>query len=362
VRLRALLLALLLVPLAGCLEDEVTIARLDQTRSDLTLAQAELRDLAGENRAWRDQASAAVNESAFHRIQRDDAWSLYNVTDEKLARAKAELDETRAARDASAANESRLAELLAEAEKVTSDNRTLQDLATDLQAARAELARLQRLYDQAAAREFHSLTRISHANVTWQFTDLRGDTRQWRYPMEEYREDVKRSRPMDSLYITTEGGRHLRVPDPRPYSDPEPFAGVIADLTNGRSEQDFVREVFHLKRQLVVYQFALVDEKGYYKYPGETLVEGTGVCGDTTILLQSLLAAGKAQAGYGFETALWVVNWDLALGRLVERPETVNHALLEVKFSDGTVWYIETTSFDFVTHPQAHGWRYAWGG
>lgn len=359
-RTRALLLVLLLAPLAGCLDDPAVAARLDQTQADLERAHEDLLDLTSDNRAWRDAAHARENESAFHRLQRDDAWSLYNVTGERLAGSDAELASARAALDNATANATRLAELLAEAEKVTGDNRTLQHLASDLRAAEAELERLTQLYDDAVSSRFTTLTSISNANVTWQFTDLRGDTHQWRYPMEKYREDVKRSRPMDNLYITTQRGTNIRVADPRPYVDAEPFAGVIADLTNGRGEQDFVREVFHLKRQLVQYSFALVDEKGFYKYPGETLVEGTGVCGDTTILLESLLAAGKAQAGYGFTTALWIVNYDLALGRIVENPDTVNHAIIEVKFSDGTVWYIETTTYEFVTHERAHGWRYAW--
>lgn len=349
-RLRALVLALLLIPLAGCLEDRTVVAQLERTRGDLATTQGALLNMSGETRAWRDNASAYANESAYHRLQRDDAWSLYNVSDAALADRSAELASARAALENASANATRLAENLA-AEPSN---------AVALAQAQAELARVQQLYDEAQARQFNTLTSISRANVTWQFTDLRGDTHQWRYPMDDYREEVKRSRPMESLYFTTKQGATIRVADPRPYAETEPFEDVIGDLTDGRSEQDFVREVFHLKRQLVSYQFALIDEKGYYKYPGETLVEGIGICGDTTILLQSLLMAGKEQAGYAFETALWIVQWDFALGQMVQDPETVNHALLEVKFADGATWYVETTSYEFVTHEQAYGWRYAW--
>ena len=349
-RTRACLLGLLAVlPLAGCLEDRTLVAQLESTRGDLAHTQGTLLEMSAENRAWRDNASALANASEHHRLQRDDAWSLYNVTDLALAERSAELARARAALENATANASALERRIAE----------LPYDAAGLQQTRDEVERLRRLQDEAQERQWRALTSVSGGNVTWQFTDLRGDTHQWRYPIDEYRADVKRSRPMDSLYIATAQGS-LRVADPRPYVDAEPFADVVADLTNGRSEQDFVREVFHLKRQLVSYQFQLIDEKGYYKYPGETLVEGTGVCGDTTILLQSLLAAGKVQANYTFETALWIVDYDVALGRLVEEPDSVNHAFIEVTFADGATWYVETTSFEFVTHPAAYGWRYEW--
>lgn len=345
----ALLLLVPAIVLSGCLEDKEVAARLDETRLELDEAQAAVANLTAEGRASRDAFAALSNETNLTRAQRDDALGLLHVSEARLAEAEASLDAARA-------NVTLLEARVAGADVERAENAT-----RSLEIARAELARVQALYAEALEGRFRTLTSIERANVTWQFADLRADEHQWRYPLESYRQDVKRIRPSEHLVFTTKGGNGIRVADPRPYIDGAGFEPYIGDLTNDRSDKDFVREAFHAKSALVTYQYAPLTERGFYKYPGETLVEAAGVCGDTTVLLASLIDAGNTKAGYGIEMAVWIVQYDVLAGQLIQDPETVNHAFLEVKFRDGETWHLETTSYDFRTHAQAFGWRYAIG-
>lgn len=370
-----LVLAALLLP--GCLETAVPgyeearreadslraesaalDARLAESRETLARSQALLEETAGELRAASDARAALENRTAALEASRDALDGALREREERLANASARLADAEGALATARADLADVAARLAEAEKVTADDRTLQQLAGDLAAAQAHLAELERRYDAAVGGSARAFTEVRAGNLTWHFTDLRGDARAWRYPMEEYRDFVKRSRPMDHVHLTTKQGHVIRVADPRPYVTPSVFADTARELTEGRSDRDFVREAFHFKRQLVVYQFSPLDLRGFYKYPAETLAEGTGVCGDTTVLLASLLLAGDAHARYGLTLGLWIVQWDAAAGRLVQDPEQVNHAFLEVRFADGETWYVETTTLEPYLHERAHGWRY----
>lgn len=355
----ALAVALALV-LPGCLEDPALEARVDEARQRGDALQGDLLNATAEARGWRDAAQAQANETAAAAAERDEMGRRHAEADAQRAAAEAE-------RDLRVAQlEGALADLEAARVNVTALQArlavdvTTESLARELEGAKQRLARAQERYDAALADRFETMISVEKGNVTWQWTDLRGSTQQWRWPMEEYRKDVKRVRPGEYVTFSTVSGRHIRVADPRPYLDEAPFEVHVRNLTDGRTDREFVREAFRMKTQLVDYQFQLLDERGFYKYPGETLVEGTGICGDTTILLASVLAAGSAQAGYGIELALWIVDLDVFTGATVKDPDTVDHALLEVKFRDGTVWYVETTAYAFTLHPQVHGWRYAW--
>lgn len=329
--------------LSGCLDGEQDRLRAEHAEMSGQLAEAQreadearrrAEDLAAQVRSEQDLSSRLANASA----QENDALrARLEATDRDLAAAT---------------------ERLHAAELRMADAAPLQETAAALREARAELEELRHEREAALDAAHRSLVSVRNANVTWRFTDLRGDTRAWTVPMEAYRQDVKASRPMDVLALPTKQGRTLLVADPRPYVEPEAFAPFVRDLTDGRSDRDFVREAVNVKRQLVIYQFALVDEKGYYKFPVETLAEGTGVCGDTVILLASILLAGSEAADYGLSVALWAVKYDLSQGRVVADPEDVNHAILEVRFRDGERWLVETTALDLSLYDDVPGWRF----
>lgn len=341
--------------LAGCLQGvvpgyEAAVREADGLEGSLAESRRTLDDALRQAAELTAQARALENESAWLRLQRDDLSGLLNVSEAERAEAAARLDATRAEAAALAANLAAMQDVLA--------NRTLQNVSGELAAARSELALLQARYEALQDADPAPLTSIERGNVTFAFNDLRGDARRWRHDMEEYRQDVKRVRPGESLYLPTATGNHVRVADPRPYVMPEVFDGEISDLTSGRDDRAFVREAFHLKRQVATYSFSLLDTRGFYKYPLETMTEGTGVCGDTVILMASLLLAGDAVADYGYTLRLWIVDYDLARGGFVKDPETANHAVLEVQFRDGERWYLETTSFELRTHPSIEGWSF----
>ena len=350
--MRAVLpLALVLMVLApGCLETEADRLRAEGATLEARLLQAESEG--------RDARRRAEELAAEVRAEKDHASRLLNQSASELAGLRAEMDAAGARVAALEADLAAREAALHDAELRLADAAPLQETAAALREARAELDELRRDYDAALNRTHRSLTSVRNANFTWRFTDLRGDARAWTYPMEAYRQDVKASRPLDMLAMPTKQGRTLLVADPRPYVRPEAFAGHVRELTEGRSDRDFVREAVNMKRQLVAYQFALVDEKGYYKYPVETLGEGTGVCGDTVILLASLLLAGSEAADHGLSVALWAVKFDLAQGAIVTDPEDVNHAILEVTFRDGERWLVETTALDLSLYPDVSGWRF----
>jgi hypothetical protein len=110
---------------------------------------------------------------------------------------------------------------------------------------------------------------------------------------------------------------------------------------------------------MVVFNNSLVDKDGLYKYPGETLTEGTGICGDTSILLASMLLAGNSTAHYGFDVLIWLGDLDTNTGQIVTNAQEVNHAFIEVKFSDGNDWFVETTSPSFYKYENGvYGWSF----
>ena len=133
---------------------------------------------------------------------------------------------------------------------------------------------------------------------------------------------------------------------------------MIGQLTSGRSDREFVKEVDNIKNQIVVYGKGLGDAP--YKFPAETLTEGRGVCADTTILMASMLVEGIRKGGYSFR--VYVVYVQSVGGVLVSDSWSLteaNHALVQVEFSDGTNWPIETTTNQFFVHSQAYvGWKF----
>ncbi|HMK82538.1 MAG TPA: hypothetical protein VK503_02355 [Candidatus Bathyarchaeia archaeon] len=199
---------------------------------------------------------------------------------------------------------------------------------------------------------------ISKGTIKWVFYDLKGDTITWQMSIDTYRDYVSKPRPVRTLTLKTSAGSIL-TDDMRPYIQPSFFANITSTLIQGRSAQDFIREVDNVKNQIVTYGKGLGEAP--YQFPAETLTEGRGVCADTTILMASMLIAGDNQADYGFKVYIWYVDMNPD-GTLVSNSNAAtqpNHAIVEVEFLDGTTWSLEATTNYFYTYSQYYsGWQF----
>ncbi|GEM_PF-4895964 len=300
----------------------------DRADAQLQAARAEAGALSGALAGNQSRAASLSTDLAALGRERDAALAQVNATEAELADAKGGIFDR-------------------------------QQLLGELQAQRADYAALDARYQSALDGAFPTLASIQAGNVTWRFVDAEGVAHAWRYPLEDYQAYAQRARPDAVVAMRTADGTILTAADPRPYVTPSFFASDIGDLTRGKTDREFVRDAFAVKGQLVVYGFALADQEGHaYKYPAETLTEGSGLCGDTTILLASLLLAGEAQAHYGLRLKVWIVDVDPERAVTIADPETVNHALLEVDFRDGETWDLETTTAGLYRYPEVHGWSF----
>lgn len=198
---------------------------------------------------------------------------------------------------------------------------------------------------------------ISNGTIKWVFYDLNGSIITWQMPMDSYRDYVSMKKPVQILPLDTSGS--ITTYDIRPYIHPSFFANIISTLTEGRTAPEFVKEVDNIKNQIVTYGKGLGEAP--YQFPAETLTEGRGECADTTILMASMLIEGDQQAHYNFNVYIWYVQLNTD-GTLVSDSNSLtqaNHAIVEVEFSDGTAWTLETTTNYFYTYSQSYtGWQF----
>ena len=134
------------------------------------------------------------------------------------------------------------------------------------------------------------------------------------------------------------------------YVQPDFFVNVISTLTDGKTDSEFVAGVVNFKNQIVTYGSGLGD---YYRWSAETLTEGRGQCGDTSILMASLLKAGENEAEYGLKVYFWYCDADH-----MTDPQDVNHVIVEVEYADESSEFIETTSYGYYSYDQIVGWPY----
>ena len=195
---------------------------------------------------------------------------------------------------------------------------------------------------------------ISGGEIKWVFYDLKRNTKTWTMPTDTYRYYVSMNKPVEMVNLKTVGGT-VSTYDMRPYIQPSFFRNIIVTLTSGRSDREFVKEVDNVKNQIVIYDISLGDAP--YQFPAETLTEGRGMCADTTILMASMLIEGNRQANYKYHVYIWYVHLDNHT--LADQPVQSNHAIVEVEFSDGESWSIETTTNYFYVYSQSYtGWRF----
>ncbi|MDH7516918.1 MAG: hypothetical protein QHH19_01010 [Candidatus Thermoplasmatota archaeon] len=206
------------------------------------------------------------------------------------------------------------------------------------------------LYDS-----YHTLyapsTLIQNGTIHWRFRNLDGTIAEWTMPVDTYRTYIDWPEPTASLSLSnTNTGETYTVKDLREYVQPDFFTNVISGFTDGKTDKQFVQEVVNFKDQIITYGSGLGD---FYRWPAETMTEGRGQCGDTTILVASLLKAGENRAHYGLSVYIWYCD-----AYHMTSPQTVNHAIVEVKYADGTDTFIETTSNTYYTYNQVTGWSF----
>ena len=134
------------------------------------------------------------------------------------------------------------------------------------------------------------------------------------------------------------------------YVQPYFFDGVISDITTNLTDREFVQEVVTIKNQIIVESSSLGD---HYHWSAETLTEGVGTSGDIAILMMSLLKSGNNQSQYGLQVSM--VYCDV---QNLTNPQNVNHVMVEVRYIDGTVVILDTTTNASYIENQVDGWKY----
>jgi hypothetical protein len=94
-------------------------------------------------------------------------------------------------------------------------------------------------------------------------------------------------------------------------------------------------------------------ESGEYRWAMETLTEGQGNCGDTTILVTSLLKSGDERMNYGLDVSIWYCD-----AYNMSNPQVINHVIVGVEYPDGDYELIETTSDYYYSYDEIIGWKF----
>lgn len=193
-------------------------------------------------------------------------------------------------------------------------------------------------------------TVIKNGSIYWNFYTLDSSVSTWSVPVETYRGYITYPKPAyDFLYLDNYG-ETLTTYDIRDYIKPDFFDGVINTLTDGRTATQFVNEVVNLKNQLISYGSL---ESGEYRWAMETLTEGQGNCGDTTILVASLLKSGDERMNYGLDVSIWYCD-----AYNMSNPQVINHVIVGIEYPDGDYDLIETTSNYYYSYDEIIGWKF----
>lgn len=194
-------------------------------------------------------------------------------------------------------------------------------------------------------------TLIKNGTVHWRFEKVDGTIPEWNVDIDTYLYYAMSSEPFGYKHLhNTNTGEDYTVKDLTKYVDSSFFKNVISTLSNGKTDREFVKEVVHLKNQLITYASGLGDS---YLYPAETLTEGRGKCGDTSILMASLLLAGEEKENYGLDVYFWYCD-----SKHMTNPQEVNHCIVQVEYNDGYFELIEPTSDTFYTYGEIEGWKF----
>lgn len=182
-------------------------------------------------------------------------------------------------------------------------------------------------------------TIVGEGKITAVFRTTRGGVASLAFPLEIYNEQLQKSKPFVPITLSDNAtGQEVIVPDYRPYIDPKPFLPVAETLIRGRSDKEFVREVFNMRRQLTTYgEIRALDN--ITSWPLETLMSTKGTCRDFMVLMASLLEAGNEAGWYKMDIYMTYMDADNPTA-----PKIPNHVLLRVIYQDGVRECIDSTS------------------
>ncbi len=192
-------------------------------------------------------------------------------------------------------------------------------------------------------------SQIRNNTIYFNFKNLNNETIKLDIPFDTYKEYIlHKLRPITYKPINISGEIYY-ILNSNLFLTPNIFKDCILDLTNDRVDKEFVREVINFKNQIIYYHtFWDIN----CRWPIESLVEGVGDCEDTSVLVVSMLKAGNEIENYGMKVSLFACDI-----YNITNPNTVNHVIIHVEYSDGTYDLIEPTAKDFYTYEKVAGWE-----
>jgi hypothetical protein len=238
-------------------------------------------------------------------------------------------------------------ELQYQQQKYNTLTRNFQNLQQDYDDLQEKYSKLVSEYEGALKVPY---TTIQEGDVVWAFKSLTSKIVEWSMPLDTYIYYVNNPKPTEYHYLTTDG-KSFSVRNMELFVQPDFFSNVIHDLTYGNTARDFVQEVFNLRVQLTLYNKDITDTP---QWSAETMTKGTGDCEDLAILMASLLLAGNKQANYNMKIQMVYMDSENPTN-----PQTVNHVLLYVVYSDGAGQFVDSTSINVLSPwSRVVGWYY----
>lgn len=187
-----------------------------------------------------------------------------------------------------------------------------------------------------ALQEASGTTTIKGTEVSWEFSDSKGNDYQWSMPVTTYENQIVESRyhVRDKMNLNLDG-ETVRVVSLDGFVK-ESFANVIDGIyDNSFDNSDFIWEVWYIVSQLSVYDED-IHEYSEGRYALETLTRGGGDCEDLVILVADMLMSSE-------HTDDWTIQYVAMDSNNPTDPQEVNHVILYV--DDGEYGhYVEATA------------------
>jgi hypothetical protein len=190
-----------------------------------------------------------------------------------------------------------------------------------------------------------------NSNFTFVFRTLDGGIYAWYFPSSTYGRYESAPNTVPLLLVNDAAdSKLLYTYDYSGLVMPAFFSNVIGNLTNGRTPQQFVDEVFNFRKQLITYSLAFGNSS---EYPPIIMADGKGDCKDLAILMASMLEAGNMQANYGMRIQLLYLDYPN-----VTDPSIINHIVINVIYRNGTSQLVETTGNVIDPYRSVNGWYF----
>lgn len=222
---------------------------------------------------------------------------------------------------------------------------TLQELAT------SEKERRESIEAELSISARPPYTIIQGRQVGWVFQDSKGNTYDWKMPIDTYRGVIGSPEPPDYLTLRKDDGSISRLRDHTKFVESDSFAKVIDRVyENAGTDYQFLYEIWYITSQLTTYSTDIGEEP---RWSLETFTEGGGDCEDLTILIASMLKASS-----------YTDDWEIRMVYMdadnPEQPQNVNHVALYVETDEFTTFIESTTKDDGLNHWKVNikGWYF----